>query len=215
MVSCRNILKAGWVCTALFSLSACSFDTPSNLNLSSPIEVYQDSFRTQDMTEAFTPGVMSQISSHYRSHGHGPLFVTVAYDPKSKTNNAARARDDAKRLAAGLKAEGVRQVAADILPVEESGDQSQTIIAYGTLEAAAPADCPTVINRDFAEMSMSKDYRLGCSIETYMTRQIARPRDLLGNDVMDKGDGRRAHNVTDRYQSGEALPELKGEMASD
>jgi pilus biogenesis lipoprotein CpaD len=213
-MSYRIFLKAGYICAITMALGACSFDTPTKINVEQPIQVRQDSFRTQDRTDIFTGDVLRQISRHYWSHGSGPLFVTVAYDPASKTNTAARARQDAKRIATGLKAEGVQQIQADILPVEQSGDESQTIIAYGTLEAMAPEDCPNIMNRNFSDLESSKNYRLGCSMEGYMARQIARPRDLLGNDVMDNGDGRRASNVVDPYQGGQPAPALKGETAS-
>ena len=70
------------------------------------------------------------------------------------------------------------------------------------------------MSMEHADREKAQDYKLGCSIEIYASKQIARPKDLLGNDDMDNGSGRREANVLDVYQQGKPNEELQGLNAS-
>ncbi len=71
------------------------------------------------------------------------------------------------------------------------------------------------MSMEFADLDEAKDYKLGCSIETYVSRQIARPKDLLGNDNMGNADGRPRVNGVEPYMTGAPNKELSGETASE
>jgi len=60
------------------------------------------------------------------------------------------------------------------------------------------------------------EYKMGCSVETMIARQIARPGDLLGrapNSVYK--DGRRISNQIEGVRSGAMNEPLGGESASE
>ena len=202
------------VMTALM-LSACTFATPTHISTSSRAEVVQESFTVQDDTSVFTSDVLEGIGREYWATGDGTLNVTVLYDPNSRTNTAMKATDQAARIAKMLRSSGVNDVNADIMPVQQSGDTSQTVINFATIVAQAPSDCGQPLSMEFADFELGNDYKMGCSVETYFAKQIARPKDMLGNDAMDNPDGRRNANVTERYRMGEQMKELEGEAASE
>ena len=68
---------------------------------------------------------------------------------------------------------------------------------------------------DFADHNVAEDYRLGCTIETQISRQVARPGDLEGRDTMDNPDGRKTANTVEPYMTGAPNPALTGETASE
>lgn len=200
---------------ASLMLGACSMDSPSKISPTARAEVYQDSFTIQEDTTAVTANMLAKIGNHYRTNGTGPVHVSVIYDPYSKTSTAMKAADQSKRIAGELRNVGVADIRADTMPIQQSGDVSQTMISFATIMAAAPTECGGTLGRATTEITALEDYQLGCSVETYMAKQIARPKDLLGNDTMDNVDGRRAANVLENYQSGKPNEELQGELATD
>lgn len=210
----RNVLMAALLCGAM-ALGACSFDTPTHVAPTSRAEVYQDTMTVQDDTDKITSEVTQLIAGHYRSYGDGTANVSVVFDPHSATNTAKRASEAADRISRDLKKQGVHDIRATTIPVPDSGARSVTTIAYSTIEAKAPSDCGEPLSMSFADIKLGKDYRLGCSVETYIAKQVARPKDLLGNDTMDNPDGKRATNVTEAYRAGVPNPALKGESASE
>lgn len=211
----RIRLLAAAALIAGFSLSACTFDSPTQINMNSRVEIQRESYMLRDYADAINAETLQQLSRHYWSHGDGPVHVSAVYDPDSGRATLAKAREAAGRTADGLRAQGVKDVRPDVLPVRQSGDQVQVVVSYAMMVADAPADCTTLLGRGFADIHVGEDYKLGCSIETYTARQIARPRDLLGNDVMDNNDGRRSHNVVDPYQTGVQNAPLRGRTASE
>lgn len=201
---------------ASLMLGACSMDSPSKVSPTVRAELYQDSFTIQEDAVAVTPDMIAKIGGHYRANGTGPVHVSVVYDPYSKANTAMKAADQSKRIATGLRQNGIADIRADTMPIQQSGDVSQAMISFATIIASAPSECGgATLGRTTTEIKALEEYQLGCSIETYMAKQIARPQDLLGNDTMDNVDGRRSANVLENYQSGKPNEELQGELATD
>lgn len=178
-------------------------------------ETYRDQFALEKNTAAISDGDISRISRDYWSRGESPLQLMVTYDPHSKTNTAMKASQNAERISGMLRAKSVKNIETEIMPVQDSGDTSTTLIAYDALNARPPSECDRPMDMDFADQSIGEDYKLGCSVHTYVSRQIARPKDLLGQDDMDNWNGRMISNSLDPYMSGTPNAELKGEVASE
>jgi type IV pilus biogenesis protein CpaD/CtpE len=178
-------------------------------------EIYRDQFALDARTDSLRNSQIVNISRHYASAGDSPLYITVTYDPHSASNTAMRATQESQRLAGLLRKNGVRQVEADIVPVRDGGELSRTLITYDTLNARAPSSCGEPMSMEFSDIDATRDYKLGCSVETYTARQIARPRDLLGQDDMGNSDGRPRVNGIEPYMSGVPNKELDGETASE
>ncbi|HEY8190592.1 MAG TPA: CpaD family pilus assembly lipoprotein [Micavibrio sp.] len=178
-------------------------------------EVYRDQFTLDSRTDSLGNSQIVDISRQYASVGDGPLYVTVTYDPHSTSNTAMRATQESQRLTGLLRKNGVKQVEADIIPVRDGGDLSRTLIAYDALHARPPSSCGEPMSMEFSDIDATQDYKLGCSVETYTARQIARPRDLLGRDDMGNSDGRPRVNGIEPYMSGAPNKELGGEKASE
>lgn len=213
-----GIASAGVV--ALLLLGACDTivnNNPSAMMAPGQIETYRDEFALETDTAALGDGQLSQIARNYQGQGDTPLSLTVTYDPHSKTNTAKKATQEMTRLKEGLRKRNVTGVEADIMPVQSSGDVSKTLISFDTVKARAPAGCDTArLDRSFTDWEkMGEDYRIGCHSETYFAKQVARPKDLQGNDVMDTADGRVNANTVELYKSGAPYKDLGGEMASE
>lgn len=205
---------------ALLLLGACDtivYNNPTAMVSPNGVETYKDEMALEVETATLDAGKLEQISRHYWAHGDTPLMMTVTYDPHSKTNTAMKATQEAARLKDLLAKHGAQNVQADIMPVQDSGDVSKTLMTYDTVYARAPSECGEVkVDRNFTDWEkFGEDYQLGCASESYFAKQIARPKDLHGNDVMDMSDGRLHANTVTFTKSGESYPALKGESASE
>lgn len=213
-----RILLTGSALLSVLALGACDaivYGGHSDLSPTSYAELYNDRFETEIETGSLNNGQIIALAKGYWSKGSGPMAVNVTFDPKSKTNTAKKANTEAIRLATALKNQGVRNLKYSTVPVEQSGALSRTMISYDSIKARPPQDCPETLGMNFAEVDHGEDYKMGCSIETYTARQIARPADLAGNKVMDNNSGRRDANLLENYQSGQTFEDLKGVNASE
>ncbi|MDB5490405.1 MAG: putative lipoprotein [Micavibrio sp.] len=212
-----RILLAGSALVSVLALGACDaiiYGGPSNLS-QSHAGLYNDRYQTEIETGTLNEGQINALARGYWSNGNGPMTVNVTFDPKSKTNTAKKAASEAIRLATVLKRQGVGNIQHGTTALEQSGTLSRTMISYDSVKAKAPDDCPETLGMEFAERDHGEDYKMGCSIETFTARQIARPADLAGNRVMDSNNGRRNANMLELYQMGQPNPDLKGVNASE
>lgn len=199
---------------AALMLSGCAWDSPT-ATTTARAEVYTDEYVLEAPTETLKAAKLQDVSQHYWRYGDSPVLVTVMYDPHSQTNTAMKATQQAARITEMLHAQGVRNINSDILPVQETGDVSNTIITYNTVHARPPSGCSDPLSMEYTDSNKLADYVHGCSVETYLARQVARPSDLLGNSGQDPGEGRRAANMTNSYMDSEPNEELDGELASE
>ena len=164
-----------------------------------------------DFNENFAAG----LGRYYRSNGEGTVHVSVLYDPKSKTNTAMQASQEASRIAGLMRDHGIQDLEANILPVNNLGPEANVLMSFTSYSASAPEDCGRLPGYDDTDVSFYEDYKLGCTVETVFARQIARPKDLMGNDdAGETTDGRRASNIGEIYRSGAPNQPLEGESAS-
>jgi type IV pilus biogenesis protein CpaD/CtpE len=202
---------------AVSLLCACDTIVENNPTQITPAkaETYKDRYAFESDTAAIGAGQITEISRHYWAYGETPVQVMVTYDPHSKANTAMRATQEMARITTALRAKSVKHIEADILPVQDSGDVSKTLISYDTVHARPPSECGAEMDMDFADQNRDKDYALGCTIETQISRQIARPKDLQGQSVMDNPNGRKTANALEPYMAGAPNPDLSGESASE
>lgn len=212
-----RVLVCALLASLSFSVGGCDsiiYSGPSDLT-TNKAEVYQENFSYEIATGELTQAEISGISNQYWSNGTGPLRLWVSYDPQSKVNTAMNATRQAEKMKSALAKGGIKDIESEIIPVAESGETSGAMISFKTLAVRAPGDCPEPMGIDFVDIKHNKDYKMGCSIETYTAKQIARPKDLLGQDTMDNDSGRRNANTLEIYQQGKPNAELKGANASE
>ncbi|MBX2834814.1 MAG: hypothetical protein KTR28_07565 [Micavibrio sp.] len=175
----------------------------------------QPTFTENSMPSAeMNEGAILTMAEHYHKHGKGPFGLTVTYDPASRTNTAMQATNKASDIAQKLRKEGVSDVAASILPVSNSANGSKVIISYSGYTALAPENCELMPGIDTRHINANADYQMGCSIDTLFARQVARPKDLVGQENALYGDARRVTNQTEALRGGEEFGTLGGERAS-
>jgi pilus biogenesis lipoprotein CpaD len=206
--------RFAFLCLALsLSVSACKLREPDHFSKNT-IRVEEEKVVHEVAVTDLTPVAVDALSTHYRRHGDGPLNLTVTYDPQSKQSSAMSARDDAVRVADLLRRNGVHNVKTSVLPVKDSGS-SGAIISYLGYNALAPKDCEVMPGLNNRAINADEDYKMGCSVDTLFARQIARPKDLLGQETSATVDGRRAANQVELYRTGQPNEALEGESASE
>lgn len=161
---------------------------------------------------------LKQISDSYNRYGAGPLYVTTTYDPKGGSDTGGEATRISARVHNYLKQHGVNEVQSDTLPTPNAGPDHQIIIRYGTITAQAPEGCgvmPGYTNR--GATTRDTTYGYGCTVETLLAQQVARPADLAGRDPGNvTSDGaRQTAVINDRgYYGNESFEPLVGDAPS-
>ncbi|MCC6597241.1 MAG: hypothetical protein IT559_00430 [Alphaproteobacteria bacterium] len=196
-------------------LAGCTLSAPDHFT-DNRLQVQEEQFSESIPVSQFDERSVEALAAHFAKHGDGPVELTVTYDPYSAKATARRADEEAVRIAQLLKKNGVEQIKADILPVMDSGDEMRALFSYTFYSALPPADCEVMPGLQGRRIDAQADYKLGCTVDTLVARQIARPKDLLGQKT-DGGltDGRRAANIVERYRTGTPNQPLEGESASD
>jgi type IV pilus biogenesis protein CpaD/CtpE len=210
-------------CSSLLLLSACSVQSETWVS-PSRVEIHDEQFTDSFDTAQIHDGVVHAIADYYHRFGNGPLNMIVSYDPLSRVNTEKLAQRELARLEKALSREGVKDIKAMVNPMRGSGDISTTLVSFSALAAHAPSDCGMMPGYSNAaedipnDTSIEPPYRYGCTVETLLARQVARPSDLMGKPGFGtKSDGRRAERVlsTRGYYGKDSFPDLSGEKASE
>lgn len=194
-------------------LAACSTHAPSKMT-ENKIRVEPDRYVEESLVSEMHASEIKALAQHYVRHGDGALDLAVTYDPRSGTNASMKASEQASKIVDVMRAQGVENVNARIMPVKDSGP-SKVLITYNGYEVLPPEDCGMLSGYHGRQVEAEEDYELGCTIDTLLAKQIVRPKDLAGQDNTDYDtDGRRAANITEIYRSGAPSGDLNGESAS-
>ena len=199
----------------LLGLCACDmyhppYTTPNRM------QVVEGDFFEQVPASQANDAYLEAIAADYERSGKGPVDVVVTYDPASKTSTAMRAGNTASRIGNTLYKNGVQEVNVSTMPVHAQGSASNLLISYNSYTAKGPKDCTDMAGIGPRTIEASPDYKLGCSVDNAMAKQIARPKDLAGRSQVDGDvDGRRVGNIVERYRTGTPNKPLEGETASD
>ena len=201
----KRLLSAVFAAGLLFSVSGCSDNhlyTPT-FQVTNKMQVKKQKFETITPTKEVSDSELSNVSYHYEKHGEGRVNILVTYNPEVAGNSALRATDEAARISDSLRMQGVTNLQAEILPVQDH--ESQTVISYIGYTAEKPEGCDinAMEQRDVHANEMQRNYEYGCTMMDYMTRQIARPRDLLGSDKISPATGNRESISVRQYESNE------------
>lgn len=195
-----QITLAGMILASAGSLTACStLDGPTAFS-QKKVEVVEETFRAEFDTAKLDASGLSQIADHYSNHGEGPVDIIVTYNPKATGNTAMRASDNAARIAAMLRKAGVKNVNTEILPIHQS-ETSMTIVSYLSYRAQAPEGCLLLETLDDSRNENFRKYQLGCSSESFIAQQVARPADLLGRANTEEAGARKHANTLDVYKA--------------
>lgn len=199
---------------AVCALGACTQNSPSMMN-TSPVELQKQTVIEQVPLNQINDALISALAADYKKLGSGVLELTMAFDPKSKTFTAMNALSKLKEVKTKLARKGVKSVVTETLAVE--GAQPMLMISFDSVQAQAPTDCETMPGLEVNKTTrFIDDYKFGCSVETMLARQVARPSDLEGVAGLDNGDGgRRESNIVDSYAAGAPQPTLNTIGRSD
>ena len=203
----NNILKMTVLAGAL-CLSACTQFTPSMMS-TSRAQLSSTTMMEQVPFDYINDATLSDLADHYKSHGTSALDLTMTFDPKSKSFTAMNAVHKLQDIKAQLKKKNVLNVTTQTAAIEKG--TPSLLISYDMVQAMAPQNCNLMPGIETANTTrFIPDYKFGCSTETMLSRQIARPTDLLGTETMDNAEGRRAATVTESYKAGVQRTPISG-----
>lgn len=210
------------LCLSASFLGGCEMNSPTWVS-QDRVEVHANQFTDTFETAKLDDGMIRAIAVNYYRYGNGTMNLVVGYDPKSRANTSAKAAQEASRLNAELRRNGVKDLNVQTVVLAGSGDRSLTTITFPALVAKAPSRCGTIPGYDTPTgVPMRGEgvphYELGCTVETMMAKQIARPGDLLGRPGFEtNADGRRQNAVAAErgYYGNKANPPLEGETSSE
>ncbi len=209
--------RAQQVLLALAALSALSLGGCANIDMPTAMTEKQIILESDNHSQTYKVADLKaaqfdDIGDHFRRYGNGQAEVIVSYDPYSKKNTAMKATDQLHRITTELGKRGVGNIKGSILAADYSGDEAEMIIGYSSVSAQAPEDCRMMPGAETLRVELDFDYKLGCSVRTMVSRQVARPADLAGRSPDSAGgDGRRATAVTEPYRAGTRNGALRSE----
>lgn len=214
--SSRMAVVCGLSCL-VFPLAGCNLYEEGHMT-TKRVQVQEKNFSDDVLVSNVDDAYIEALASHFYKYGGGTMDVTVTYDPYSRSNTAMLAGDKASEIVAAFRAAGVNSLKGGVLPVRDQGDFSHLLVSYSAYTAHAPEGCGDLsgIEGVARDLEYNPDYEFGCSTQNLMAKQIARPKDLLGQGNTDHlTDARAAGNIVDTYRSGAQNKSLDGETASD
>ncbi|MCF8495112.1 MAG: CpaD family pilus assembly protein [Alphaproteobacteria bacterium] len=210
----RRIIIPFILCAVGLASSSCDMNHPTYVH-PQRAQVDQGRFHEEISLSEVDRTYARNLGTVYDRSGEGPVNVTVTYDQFSQFNTPIKARTELGRIQTLLKEAGIPQIEGSILPVYNSGEDSQLLVSFKSYKALPPEDCTVLPGLEDRNVEANPEYRLGCTVETLQAKQIARPRDLLGRDQRGATtDGRRGGNIIETYRSGVPNESLGGEKAS-
>ncbi len=214
----RYLLKTGIAILSL-SLAGCGgIDMYKSGTMNDThIQVKEQSFSDDVAISEANEEYLSALAYHYNKYGDGVVDLVVAYDPHSYRNTAMNATNAVSDIAQNLRENGVRDINARIIPIQTLGDEARVQIAYNSFTAQAPDGCDEMLpGMNGTALEHNPHYKMGCSVDTLIARQVAKPKHLIGRGAADHDtDGRAAANIVDVYRSGVKNEPLDGETASE
>lgn len=188
------------LCAGLLSTTSCRTYREGTITPERVKVVKENVFEENNLGE-LDKGAIENLVNDYARYGAGPMYVTVTYDPKSKNQTALAATKELSRISGELSRRGV-QAKADIMPVKDSLEM-KFLVSYDANRAKEP-DCEIMSGYSDRDHTTNYDYKMGCTVETLMARQISRPGDLLGRAPANyDSSGRAASMHVGVYQAGE------------
>lgn len=207
----KNMTFALSLVVVMGGLNACSRTYEEGTLTQNRMQVAQEHYAEEIVLDSAYPSRVDELAKHYSRHGDGVMEMSIAYNPKSSGQGAMRASQVAADLASHLRSHGVTTVKTDILPVKDLGTM-KAIVSYDSYSARPPKDCTMMSGFEDRDHGDNMDYKMGCTVETVMARQIARPKDLLGREFENTyTDARGISNQVRSVRSGTKNAPLGGE----
>lgn len=182
-------------------LVACSpQSTPSMMN-TSRVELQHQIAVQQIPVQDVSDVTLALIADDYARYGSGPLDLAILYDPQAASYTAMKARNQLRDIEKNMRGRGVASIRTRTMPMDDA--RPSLVVSYETYQARAPSDCHTMPGIDSYETTRDiAQYRFGCSTESLLARQIARPADLMGRGGdAQPADGRRNANIIEEWRN--------------
>lgn len=206
-----NVTFALSLIVALGGLSACSRMYKEGTLTQNRMQVAQEKYVREIPLGGAYQSEINEVSKHYSRHGDDVMVLTIAYNPAMQGQGAMRASQMAADISSQLRSNGITNVKTDVLPIKDLAVMT-AMFSYDSYSAKPPKDCDMMSGFEDRDHGDNMDYEMGCTVETVMSRQISRPKDLLGRDFENThNDARGISNQIDGLHTGERNEPLGGE----
>ncbi len=204
---------------ATFLLAGCSMQNNSFIS-QQPLQVQKETVQKDFPSDKVSKAELNEIADDINHRAQGPITIKVDYALKQPLHSSQRvAEAQGNHIKAYLNQQEVkRQINVQLEPVKDAASVNTIHISYDALKALPPKDCNSIALADADQYThgSDSDYRYGCSGDQYLSRMIARPGDLLGNETNSVAESQRLGKSTDNYNAGERAtpPDQEGLSAS-
>lgn len=184
------------------ALAACTMTTPSQLR-TGQVQLEENAAVYTYPLANVSDAQLRSIARDHAARGRGDAVVTVSY-PQGNTQARSAAQSSMRHVLGVLQGAGMKNTTVDYVAVSDPQLAGQAVFSYPALYARAPDHCKRIPGYQGAgSLDDIEDYQVSCESKSILSRMVARPADLLGNDGKGMGTGRRAGAVVETYQSGE------------
>ena len=187
------------------ALSGCGRDYlyEPTFHTSEQIHVKQEDYANTYELSALTEAALHNEASRFMEKGDGALDITVTYD-KGGSMDAMAASSELSQIAGYMQESGIDNVVSNVMPVA-SGATPKVLFRYTSYTAQRPKDCKRLDEMSDTSPDDYRNYKQGCTIESLIASQIARPKDLLGNAKLGTKNAMRPAVAVDGYDKGDPV----------
>lgn len=199
----RSLIRYAAFALLPVMLVGCTMTTPSQLR-TGQIQMQENAATYAYPLAEVSDSQLRSIAHDHDTRGRGAAAVTVAYQD-GDTQALKASQKKMRHVLSVLEREGMTGTTVHYVAVNDASLAGQAVFAYPALYARAPDHCKRMPGYQGAgSLDDIEDYQISCESKEMLSRMIARPTDLLGNDGKGPGTGRRSGAVVETYQDGEA-----------
>lgn len=216
ILNMKNFMLIAAIASAgVVFLSACNMQTPSQVK-TGYMRVQEDVKTVAVPADVVDRSAVTAVVADYTKNGisSAPVQILLPYvagNPLQETG----AKKIAESYVAAFAEAGVSNVRVDYIAVSDASQATQAVLSYGAVSALGPENCRRMTGFQGADARDDVEkYAFGCEMKTLMSKQIARPADLLGKGGLPEGTSRRSGTIVEDHSAGKPNEKLDGIRAS-
>ena len=152
---------------------------------------------------------LSELVSHWRSAGVGPILIRTPSHGGGKTYRAAA------NIQSELAALGVVDGRISLSGYADEGDGAGApiVVSFDRYEAKT-TECGRSWDNITSTAANKPDANFGCAVTANLTAMISNPADLAHAQPLDPGDNARREIVLGKFRAGQVSSSAKDDQAS-
>lgn len=214
-IKCGALVSGLMVLSMGAGLGGCSKDYMQSNITESKIRVEQNKSVQEIPVAQIHTAMLDQMALNYVRNGGDTIDLTLTYNPENSGNPDLVARQKAFEIADYMESRQNITVKPYTIPVKNSAEMIAVFSAMN-YTAHPPEGCDVMSGFNDKSHNIQDDYQYGCTVQTVIARQIARPKDLLGTARdANTTDGRAVVNSLQEMRAGVVNEMLEGQTATE